>query len=211
MPDNTSMKDASNATVNIATDDVSSVFFQKVKLDFGGDGVSVPVETSMPVVGRALSPTATFTRPANTTAYASGQLVANSTTAGSVTAMSVTAAATAAGSFMLRRIKLAKSSTGITNAAFRVHAYTSAPTAANGDGGTYSTNGVANYLGAFDVVMDRAFTDGACGIGAPVVGSDLTVKLASGSTIVFLIEARAAYTPTSAETFTLTLDAIQGL
>jgi len=35
----------------IAADDVSGVMYQKVKLDLGGDGVSDPVETTLPVSG----------------------------------------------------------------------------------------------------------------------------------------------------------------
>jgi hypothetical protein len=35
---------------NIATDDVSGAHFQRVKLDLGGDGASVPVTTTLPVV-----------------------------------------------------------------------------------------------------------------------------------------------------------------
>jgi hypothetical protein len=37
----------------------------------------------------------------------------------------------------------------------------------------------------------------------------MSVKLASGTTIRGLLEARAAYTPTSAGTFTVTLDDLQ--
>ena len=49
MADNTTIKDATNVTVSIASDDVGSVQFQKVKLDVGGDGASVPVVGSLPV------------------------------------------------------------------------------------------------------------------------------------------------------------------
>jgi hypothetical protein len=65
---------------------------------------------------------------------------------------------------------------------------------------------VADYLGAMDVTIDRAFTDGAAGYGTPTVGAEIAVKLASGTAIFALIEARAAYTPGNAEVFTLTLD-----
>jgi hypothetical protein len=41
MPDNTNVYATANYTV--ATDDVSGVAFQRVKLDIGGDGVSSPV------------------------------------------------------------------------------------------------------------------------------------------------------------------------
>jgi hypothetical protein len=49
MADNTTIKDAANVTVSIASDDVGSVQFQKVKLDVGDDGASVPVVGSLPV------------------------------------------------------------------------------------------------------------------------------------------------------------------
>jgi hypothetical protein len=160
--------------------------------------------------GVTANPTANFTRPADTTAYASGDLVANSTTAGSVVAMSLTCARVAAGSFILRKIKLHKSGTGVTNASFRVHFFRAAPgTVTNGDNGVFSVSGVADYLGAMDVTIDRAFTDGAVGFGVPVIGSEMSVKLASGTTIAALIEARGAYTPVSSEVFTLTLEDLQ--
>lgn len=161
-------------------------------------------------VGTIANPTATFNRPADTNAYASGDLVANSTTAGSVAAMSLTVARNAASSFMLRRLKLRKSGTSTTNASFRVHLFRAAPaTVTNGDNGAFSVSGVADYLGAVDVTIDRAFTDGAAGFGVPVVGSDLCVKLSSGSSVYALIEARAAYTPASAESFVAELDLLQ--
>jgi hypothetical protein len=167
--------------------------------------------TPLPSVGLITNPTANFTRPADTTAYASGDLIANNTTAGSVTPLSLTVARVAAGSCMLRRIKLHKSGTGTTNASFRVHFFlgSATVTCANGDNGVFSTDGVASYLGAFDVTIDRAFTDGAAGYGIPVVGSELSVALASGTTVKALIEARAAYTPGNAEVFTLTAEDLQ--
>lgn len=162
------------------------------------------------VGGQATNPSGNFTRPNDTTAYASGDLVANSTTAGSVDAVSITVSRVAAGSFMLRRCKLHKSGTTTTNALFRVHLFRADPaTVTNGDNGAFSVSGVADYVGGFDVTVDRAFTDGAAGFGVPVVGSEMTVKLASGSVLYAMVEARAAYTPAANEVFTITLDDLQ--
>lgn len=159
------------------------------------------------VGGRIATPSANFTRPNDTTAYASGDLVANSTTAGSVSAMSWTAARVAAGSFFIRRLKFRKSGTSTTNASFRVHLLLASPaTITNGDNGAFSVSGVADYIGAFDVTADRAFTDGAYGTALPISGSEINVKLASGQTIYGLIEARAAYTPSAQEVFTVDLE-----
>lgn len=172
-----------------------------------GDGSLAEVVAA---AGITTNPTATFTRPADTTAYASGDLVANSTTAGSVVAMTLTVGRVAGGSFMLRRCKLATSSTSTTSASFRLHLFRSSPaTITNGDNGAFSTSGTSDYIGAFDIIVDRAFTDGAVGFGVPVVGNEMCVKLASGTAIYGLLEARAAYTPTSAGTFTITLDDLQ--
>lgn len=149
---------------------------------------------------------ASFTRPADTTAYASGDLVANSTTAGSVTPLDFTPMGkTSNGSSIVRRVKLQKSGTSTANASFRVHLYSSSPTCTNGDNGAWLTTGAAGYAGSFDVTVDRAFSDGAVGFGVPVVGSEVLARLNTLS-IYGLVEARGAYTPTSAEVFTLYVD-----
>lgn len=164
---------------------------------------------SFGIKGYAANPSASFTRPADTTAYAIGDLIANSTTAGSVVPMQFTVAREAAGSFMIRRVKLAKSNAGALNAQLRLHLYSAAPTPANGDNGAFSTSGAATYLGAFDATLDRAFTDGVVGFGVPVNGSDIVVKLAAGQVVFGLIEARSAFTPASASTITATLEVLQ--
>lgn len=140
---------------------------------------------------------ARFTRPADTTAYASGDLAANSTTAGSVVAMSLLVGA---GIYQIRRVRLLKNGTGVTNAAFRAHFYGSAPTAANGDNSAWSTSKAADYFGSVDVTVDKAFTDGAAGQATTEINCAVT------GTIYALLEARGAYTPASAEIFTLAIE-----
>jgi hypothetical protein len=161
------------------------------------------------VGGRGAIASANFTRPADTTAYASGDLVANSTTAGSVTVMTFTigrGSSGAAASGMIRRARLRKTGTSTTNASFRLHLYRSAPTPSNGDNGAWLTNNAADYVGAIDITVDRAFTDGAIGNGTPNTGSEINF---THQTYYGLLEARAAYTPANAEVFTLELEVIQ--
>lgn len=154
-------------------------------------------------------PSASFSRPADTTAYASGDLVANSTTAGQVAPLSWAAARNLGGSGLIRRARLRKSGLTVTAASFRLHLYAASPTCANGDNGVWSTN-QATYLGSLDLDMSgsngRVFTDGAEVIGIPNVGSEISFALASGQTIYGLLEARGAYTPASGETFTVDLE-----
>lgn len=152
------------------------------------------------------TPISSFTRPADTTAYASGDLVANSTTAASVVASHFAAAGGPGGTGVIRRVTLYKSSAVVTAASFRVHFFLADPaTVTNGDNGAFSVSGVADYLGAADVTIAQAFTDGAWGAGTPNAGSEITFDIvdAAGVSIYWLLEARAAYTPASAEVFTL--------
>lgn len=70
MADNVAITAGSGTS--IATDDVSSVHFQKFKLDVGGDGVSLPVSggVALPVGNKSTEITVTPTL--DTSAYASG-------------------------------------------------------------------------------------------------------------------------------------------
>lgn len=150
-----------------------------------------------------------FTRPNDTTPYASGDLVANSVTAGSVVPITITASLANDGKVAIPRVRLKKSGTSLTNASFRVHLYKSSPTCTNGDNGAWLTT-ESTYIGAFDITMDRAFSDAAKGTGAPLIGNFLVAEMAVGTMTIFaLIEARAAYTPVAQEVFTLACEVMQ--
>lgn len=156
---------------------------------------------------------ASFTRPADTTAYAAGDLVANSTTAGSVVPLSFANAIRTAGDCVrIERVRVKKTSTTLTNASFRVHLYEASPTPTVGDNGVFNTSGalasnnVLNYAGSFAVTMAWSGSDGAIGVGVPMTGPGATASPTSGTTLYALLEVTAAYTPASAETFTVTLE-----
>jgi hypothetical protein len=153
---------------------------------------------------------ATFTRPANVTAYASGQLCANSTTAGLVVPMAFTYEMTLkANSGLIRGMRLKKSSASLTTASFRAHLYTASPVCANGDGAAWSTDKVQNYIGAMDGTFDRAFTDGAHADMLPINNrGEAVYRVRAGETIYCLLEAKSAYTPTSGEILTGYLELI---
>jgi hypothetical protein len=152
---------------------------------------------------------ATVTRPADTTAYAIGDLVANSTTAGSVVPMTIAVSRLIDKDFSILRARLKKTGTSITNAQFRVHLYKDTPTCTNGDNSAWLTT-ESTYLGGLDVTMDKVFSDFAKGIGAANTAPAISGLPSVGTVDIFaLIEARAAYTPVSAEVFTLTLEVLQ--
>lgn len=156
---------------------------------------------------------ANFTRPADTTAYAAGDLVANSTTAGSVIPLTFANAVRTAGDCLrIERVRVSKSSTSLTNAQFRVHMFEASPTPTVGDNGVFntsgalSTNNVLNHAGSFPVTMSWSGSDGAMGIGVPTTGAGATISPTSGTTIFALLEVTAAYTPVSGETITVVLE-----
>lgn len=214
MADNLDVKDAAAATKTLRTKDLGSQHLPyHALMDSSGaemlgakvSASSFPVvlPTDMALLGRGIvNPSDTFTRPADTTPYAAGDLVANSTTAGSVTALSFGSSARySTGAGRIVRVRISKTSLSLTNAQFRLHIYSAAPTGiANGDNGAWSTE-IAGYLGSAFVTLDRAFVDGAYG---DVELAGIYFKLASGSSLKGLLEARAVYTPASAEVFTVT-------
>lgn len=148
---------------------------------------------------------ATFTRPSDTTAYTSGDLVANSVTAGSVVPMTFV---TAGKGFDLDRVNLLHSSATPTNASFRLHLYKDSPTIANGDNGAWSTT-ASGWIGSVDITATApTFTDTGRGSGVNLINSNyapLSFCPDKDGIIYGLLEARAAYTPASAEVFTVSV------
>lgn len=148
----------------------------------------------------------TFTRPADTTAYTTNDLVANSVTAGSVVPMTFTIPY--GRGLKLWRSAVTINSATVTNAKFRLHLYGASPTVTNGDNGAWlSTN--SSYLGFIDNdATGQTFSDSSTGYGVYVNNSVFAPMLLIGSVnrqVYGLLQATAAYTPTSAEVFTVTL------
>jgi len=167
------------------------------------------------LIDSSIQAAASFTRPADTTAYASGDLVANSTTAGSVVPLSfIYMPRMTAQGFSIRRVRMHSNRTsGVTaigtvpaNASFRIHLFSTLPTVTNGDNGAFFSTQSATYIGGLDVTLNRGFSDGYIGIGLPVSGSEMIAKNLTGQTLYALVQATAAYTPVSAEVFTITLE-----
>lgn len=149
-----------------------------------------------------------FARPGDTTTYAIGDLVANSTTAGSVAPLSFTAMRIAAGNGMVVGCKLKKSTVTIANAAFRLHLFSASPTiSTTGDNGVFASvvSGAANVIGTLVIPSMLAYANGATGFGVPEIGVLNGVELSSGQTIYGLLEALGAYAPGNAETFDASL------
>lgn len=171
----------------------------------------VPASDAVAPVGSktAVIAAATMTRPADTTAYAVGDMVANNTTAGSVTPIQFSnVVRSSGGTGVLRRLRLKKSGVSATGASFRVHLFRASPTAGAGDNAAFAvTSGSADYLGKVDITTDQSFGDGAAGFSDVSMG-DIQINPAATS-LFALLEARGAYTPANAETFILTAEILQ--
>jgi hypothetical protein len=218
MADNLDVKDAAAATKTLRTKDLGSQHLPyHAMMDSSGaemlgekvtaSSMPVALPTNQALLGRGIAnPSDSFQRPATNPTYASGQLVANHGTAASVVALSFGSSARfSTGGGIVLKARLQKSTTGLSGAAFRLHIYSAAPTGvANGDTGAWSTN-IANYLDSIDVTIDKAFVDGAYGVGA-AVSPGIAFKLASGSSLKGLLEARGSYTSPNSEVFTATLE-----
>ena len=139
-----------------------------------------------------------FTRPANTTAYTAGDLVANNTTAGSVVPLTFT---TGRGGIKVLGAHITKTDeTDVTAADFSLHLFGSSPTVANGDNGALSFN-YSDKFADIDFSTMVAATDVAWAVSA---GLNFNWYTAAG-TIYGLIEADGTYGPASAEVFEVTL------
>lgn len=152
-----------------------------------------------------------FARPADTTAYASGDLVANSTTPGSVVPIVFANVVRQPGySGYITRAGLRTNLALIANGSFRLHLFSAAPTVTNGDNGALdvATN-LAAWLGSLDITLALIGTgQGTVGVGlAGTQGIPFQSGAAAG--LWGLLEARAAYVPASGQTFTPWLDVDQ--
>lgn len=154
-----------------------------------------------------ITPSSSFTRPSDTSVYASGDLVANSTTAANVVPMEFKLYKyTRAGNGSIRRARLFKDNESVTNASFQLHLFSSSPTVSNGDNGALAVSTAEYYLGSIAIDMTTgAFVTSTDAWQAAAASPEINIDVGGGP-IYGLLQASAAYAPASAETFTITLE-----
>lgn len=140
-----------------------------------------------------------FTRPSNTTAYAAGDLVADTTVAASVVPLSFTYGFCGD----LRRVTISTNNATITLGSFNLWILRSAPTLTNGDNGALAGVVLTTVVAVIPLELDASMS-GAGGFGEAYYDPGL-IQFGNG-TYYGLLEARAAYVPASAEVFTVTLE-----
>lgn len=139
-----------------------------------------------------------FNRPANTTPYSVDDAVSDNATAGSVTPLSWTLPYTAG---RATDIKIRKSDQTVATPTLRLYLFSASPTVAAGDNESWTTSPptLANCLGFVDVDVTEAGSDDAVGFAQCSIPLDgLTSKVVYG-----LLRTLSAFTPASAETFTV--------
>lgn len=183
------------------------------KVDTGETESGEPVRADQVV---ALTPdglqtvSAMLTRPANTTAYAQYDLLADSTTAAAATSFA-SGVRQAGQGFRAERFRLRSNNPLAKGQTIRAHVWRLLPTLSvndngvfnNADGGVLAVSDIMGHVGVFDVTLTYAGAVGASGVGVPAVGSAMTIVPSSGTTFYVTYEIRTAggYTPLSGETF----------
>jgi hypothetical protein len=162
-----------------------------------------------------ITPSASFIRPADTNAYTSGDLIANSTTAAAVIPMQFSLDQIIRRSGVIGYVRLYKSNPTVTNATFTLHLFTEAPTVTSGDNAALAVASARNHLGQIACDMSTGGLVATAdvrkrfqilfGTNPAVFAFNNEDKLAQKSLFGLLVAA-AAYTPASAETFAVTLE-----
>lgn len=168
----------------------------EIKNDIGNP---VPVNGTISAVGLQVITTASFTRPADTTAYAAQDVVSNSTSVPSVLTFS-NAARVNGGTGLILSARHLKNSTTTTGATYRLHLYTAAPSAINDNNPfTLLYANRAIRIGFIDFNHQTGGT-GSDSTNALTTFVNLPFVCDAVSTSLFgILTVTSAYTPTSGE------------
>jgi hypothetical protein len=151
------------------------------------------------------TPVSSFMRPADTTAYGVGDLIASSTTAGSIVVPSISIPF-AGNAAIIPRVRLSTNATTGWGATLTVTLWTKAPTYSSGDNTAYSVaTGAASKVSTFSCVLLQ-YGDGAAGPCLLDVGNVALVKIPDSTTLYWDLQTTSALTPISGQTFTLTTE-----
>lgn len=155
-----------------------------------------------------VAPQSSFTRPANTTAYAVGDLLSDNTTAGSVTPLKFSMNGLGR-SGMVRRVRMHKTTNTTMAATFNLHLFDAPPTVTNGDNAAFAVaSNLSSWLGKVAIDMTSGALAGASA-GCSHVSAAVAIgvcKPTGGGVVYGLLEVAGIYAPGSAEVFTVSLE-----
>lgn len=153
-----------------------------------------------------------FTRPANTTAYASSDVVSDSAVDTDENYLKLVADpflkddVVFGQSARITVAKLTKSTTGTTNASFRLYLYTSGVSSLAADNSAFQMLYGNKHIRVGYVDFTMAAEGTGAGSCAEAIATDVNIDLrtyltGSSSALFGVLVAKGAYTPGSAETF----------
>ena len=228
MSDNIQVTAGSGTT--IAADDISGVLHQRVKLTWGVDGTATDTSASNPlpvaqvagenhigeVGGRTVIISASITRPADTTAYASGDAVADSTSAPSVLTFT-NASRINQGSGVIIGAVLIDEANQTTKGDFDLLIFDTTYSA-NNDNAAFAPSdaemetclGTIRFSSGNFIVGNAASGASGNAICPGTLTDNIGFRCGSGTSSLFgRLVARSAYTPVSAEKFMIRLRILQ--
>lgn len=212
MADNVAITAGSGTT--IASDDIGSVQYQRVKVTWGADGTAndANATTPLPVSGGGIPKTisTSFTRPADTTAYASNDSISDSTTAPTSGGFTITSAARASGgSGIITDVLIASSNAAATPLSGEIMIFDAAV-------GTHANdNAAVGYTDAEigqNLVARIPFTlnqSGTTNTSVHLQSLGIIFNTSGSANLRFVVRALAAYTPASAEVFYFRFKVVQ--
>jgi hypothetical protein len=212
---NIAIKDGSGASVTVKSTDNGGTHTPHHNVDTIANALPAGEAHLGAVGGTTVTLTASYTRPADTTAYAAGDAVADSTSA--PTALSfANAARVAAGSGVITGCTLTDSANQATKGQFELWIFDASVTPTNdnaamamSDGDAAKAVAIFQFTTWFVGNAGSGASGNAVSVGTLAGGNGRAFKLASGTTLYGLMVARNAYTPVSGEVFTFKLNVCQ--
>lgn len=211
MADNTTLNTGTGGDV-IATDDISSVKYQRVKIVEGADGVNdgdISATNPLPVVGTGYPVTVQtdVTRPADTTAYSAADALSDSTSAPVSGGFTFTGAArVSGGSGIITDACFASSNDPATRLSGELWIFNTAVTNINDNAAfAVSDSEIKTCVGVIPFTLFDAGNNGF----AQVQGLSMMFKCSGSANLRFLYRVRNSYTPANAEVITATLKILQ--
>jgi hypothetical protein len=196
------------ATPIVATDDVSGIHYQRVKLDGGGDGASTPIlagaqasTSALAVVGpndEFVTVTTTFNRSADTTAYAVNDTVSDSTSAPTVFTIS-NAAKASGGSGIITDVIVISNNDPTTPLQGEIVVFDSSVTSSNDNAAfAVSDSDITKLVGIIPFGLEDVGNNDV----DHVQGLNIGFTCVGSANLRFMVRAKNAYTPANGETFT---------
>jgi hypothetical protein len=181
---------------------------RKLLRDMGNGTFAEVVAPAIPLADM-ISVVGAMQRPADTNAYAIGDIVAQSVTAGSCSALALAVATSVDRPGAIIRCRLKVDNQAWLSAVVAVHVFRDPPTFSNGDNAAYAGGLTeSNYIDAFDVTLSDQFSDYVSGIGVARGPRFMAFRPHAGTQNVYcVLETKTAVTPASAKTFTIEFEA----